>query len=53
MINRFKTKEFHFVLNDTIKDKIKNISNLLNLSISKTIVFIIENTNAILNKIHF
>jgi hypothetical protein len=52
MINRLKTKEFHFVLNNALKEKIKEISKIFKFSISKTIVFMLENTEALISKIH-
>lgn len=52
MINRLKTHEFHFVLNNKLKAKLLNISDVLSLSLSKTIIFIIENIEALFNKMH-
>ncbi|MBN2545900.1 MAG: hypothetical protein JXB50_08890 [Spirochaetes bacterium] len=53
MINRLKTIEFHFVLNHTLKEKLISISNFLNLNLSKTIIFILENMSPLLDKMHF
>jgi hypothetical protein len=52
MINRLKTKDFHFVLNSFIKKKLYSISKVLNLSLSKTIIFIIEKSGIISKKMH-
>ena len=52
MINRLKTKDFHFVLNSYIKKKLYSISKELNLSLSKTIIFIIEKSGVISRKMH-
>jgi hypothetical protein len=52
MINRLKTSEFHFVINGSLKSKIENISKLLKLSLSKTIIYIIENISVLSGKIH-
>lgn len=45
--------DFHFVINDSLKARVEIISKLLNLSLSKTIIFIIENLIVLTNKIHF
>jgi hypothetical protein len=52
MKNLKKTKEFHFVVNNSLKSKIKTISTHLKLSMSKTILFIIERNYALMNIIH-
>jgi len=52
MINKLKTLEFHFVANTELKNKIIEISKLLNLNLSKTIIFIIQNLSPIINKLH-
>ena len=52
MINRLKTQEFHFVLNDSLKGKIFKISKFLNLNMSKTIIFILEKTKPVIKKMH-
>ncbi len=52
MINRLKTIEYHFVLNDSLKNKLVAVSNRLKLKLSKTVVFIIENMSPIFNKMH-
>jgi len=52
MINRLKTIEYHFVLNDSLKNKLVAVSNSLKLKLSKTVVFIIENMSPLFNKIH-
>jgi len=52
MINRLKTIEYHFVLNDSLKYKLLAISKCLKLKLSKTVIFIIENMTPLLNKIH-
>ncbi|MBN2546346.1 MAG: hypothetical protein JXB50_11150, partial [Spirochaetes bacterium] len=52
MINRLKTIEYHFVLNDSLKNKIIAVSKILNLKLSKTVVFIIENMSPLLDKMH-
>jgi len=52
MINRLKTIEYHFVLNDSLKYKLINISNSLKLKLSKAVIFIIENMSPLFNKMH-
>jgi len=52
MIDRLKTIEYHFVLNDSLKNKLINISCSLKLKLSKTVIFIIENMSPLLNKMH-
>ena len=52
MINRLKTHEFHFVLNNALKTKLYITSKKLNLSFSKTVLYIIEKTIPIAKKIH-
>ncbi|MBN2545607.1 MAG: hypothetical protein JXB50_07410 [Spirochaetes bacterium] len=52
MINRLKTIEYHFVLNDSLKNKLLAISNSLKLKLSKTVVFIIENMSPLFNKMY-
>lgn len=52
MINRLKVHEFHFVLNNTLKTKLYTISKVLNLNLSKTIIFIIEKSYVIIKKMH-
>ncbi len=52
MINRLKTIEYHFVLNDSLKNKLTAVSDGLKLKLSKTVVFIIENMSPLFNKMH-
>jgi len=52
MINRLKTHEFHFVLNNKLKTKLYATSRMMNLSLSKAILFILEKTSVISNKMH-
>ena len=52
MINRFKTKDFHFVINSILKAKIALLSQKLHLNFSRTILYILENISAIFDKIH-
>jgi hypothetical protein len=52
MINRLKTHEFHMVINNSLRLKLKNISLLLNLNLSKTLIYILENLTAIFDKMH-
>ena len=53
MINRIRTKEFHFVLSGVLKAKLMLLSRLLNLNMSKTVIFIAENASVLLGKCHF
>jgi hypothetical protein len=53
MINRLKTGEYHFVLNSNLKNKIIKFGKLLDLNLSKTIIFMIENIYSIAWKMHF
>ena len=48
-----KGKEFHFVINSKLKAKILQISKLLNLNLSDTILFILKNLSCLFNKIQF
>ncbi len=52
MINRQKTIEYHFVLNDSLKNKLTAVSSSLKLKLSNTVVFIIENMSPLFNKIY-
>jgi hypothetical protein len=52
MINRLKVKEFHFVLNEELMQQLKNISRMLKFNLSSTIIFILENMDVMINKIH-
>jgi hypothetical protein len=52
MVNRLKIIEFHFVLNKALKLKIEHASKLLKLSLSRTIIFIIENIMVSADKTH-
>ena len=52
MINRLKIHEFHFVLNKSLKVKLCKVSKMLKLNLSKTILFILERTFPISQKIH-
>ncbi|MBN2546869.1 MAG: hypothetical protein JXB50_13800 [Spirochaetes bacterium] len=52
MINRLKTIEYHFVLNNTLKNKLFTISNCLKLKLSKTVIFIIEIMSPLFTKMH-
>ncbi len=52
MVNRQKTFEFHFVLNEALKSKLSEVSKILKLKLSKTVVFIIENMSPLFDKMH-
>jgi len=52
MIDRLKTIEYHFVLNDSLKNKLTAVSSSLKLKLSNTVVFIIENMSPLYNKIY-
>ena len=52
MINRLKTHEFHFVLNEVLKMKLAFIGKILNLNLSKTILFILEKAYPLIKKMH-
>jgi len=52
MINRLKTIEYHFVLNESLKNELIAISNCLKLKLSKTVIFIIETMSPLFDKIH-
>ncbi|MBN2544910.1 MAG: hypothetical protein JXB50_03870 [Spirochaetes bacterium] len=52
MINRLKTIEYHFVLNDSLKNKLMTISENFKLKLSKTVIFILENMTPLFNKMH-
>ncbi|MBN2545919.1 MAG: hypothetical protein JXB50_08985 [Spirochaetes bacterium] len=52
MINRINIKEFHFVVNKSLKNKLNYLSNDLKLNLSKTIIFIIKNISPLLTKMH-
>jgi len=52
MINRLKTLEFHFVTNIILKQKLLFISKILKINLSQTIIYIIENMNPLIKKIH-
>jgi len=42
MINRLKTIEYHFVLNDSLKFKLLDISKSLKLKLSKTVILLLK-----------
>jgi hypothetical protein len=52
-LKMIKKNEFHFVCNNSLKIKILKIGKLLNLSLSKTIIYIAENMNILSTKLHF
>jgi len=52
MINRLITKEFHFVVNKSLKVKLYNFSKNLKMNLSKTIIYIIENISVLSDKMY-
>jgi hypothetical protein len=52
MINRLKVHEFHFVLNNSLKAKLYSLSRIMNLNLSKTIIFILEKSYLLIKKMH-
>ena len=45
--------DFHFVLNNNLKSKLFILSKALKLSMSKTLMFILEKANPVAKKLHF
>jgi hypothetical protein len=52
-MSHFNAKDFHFVLNSKLKTEIKRISTLLKFSLSRTVIFILENIDVLTTKMHF